>query len=149
VGDIEALQQPPDRAYARLRHAQVALAAGQAEAALQWLQPLHGAPLYAEARVLSAATRLAAHTALGQVDTSANAAADALLLGAPPLPALPALQLLWQRRRAARLAGDTSSAALWQRRLRAAWQNLHGSLAAHPAARAAFAALWGPHAAGD
>jgi len=38
---------------------------------------------------------------------------------------------------------------LWQRRLRAAWQNLHGSLAAHPAARAAFAALWGPHAAGD
>lgn len=152
VGDIEALQQPPDRAYARLRHAQVALAAGQAEAALQWLQPLHGAPLYAEARVLSAATRLAAHTALGQVNAAANAAADALLLGAPAqpnLPALPALHLLWQRRRAATLAGDAAGAALWQRRLRAAWQALHGSLAAHPAARAAFAALWGPHAAGD
>lgn len=146
VGDIHALQQPPDRAYARLRHAQVALAAGQPEAALQWLQPLQGARLYAEARVLSAATRLAAHTALGQVDASANAAAEALLAGGH-LPALPSLQLLLQRRRSATLAGDTAGATQWQARLRAAWRALDGSLAGHPAARDTFAAWWAPHMA--
>jgi hypothetical protein len=149
VGDIQALQQPPDRAYARLRHAQVALAAGQPAAALQWLQPLQGARLYAEARVLSAATRLAAHTALGQVDASANAAADALLASGhlPALPALPSLQLLLQRRRSATLAGDTAGATQWQARLRAAWRALDGSLAGHPAARDTFAACWAPHMA--
>jgi hypothetical protein len=122
--------------------AQQALADGDADSALAWLAPLATQVLYTEVQAQSCALRLAAHRRQGRTDTAALAWADQALDGASHgrhLPALARLQLLRERRDAARLAGDaavtahcTTEAAQLQARLVASlgrWRALAPALA--------------------
>jgi len=142
VGDVAALGIPPDRAAARQRLAQLALAEGDADGALHWLAPLADEVLYTEVQAGSCSLRLAAHLHLGRTDATALALADHALAGerqGRQLPALARLHLLRTRAAAARLAGDADTAtrcadAAWalQARLAASlgrWQALAPALA--------------------
>lgn len=114
VGDVADLGVPPDRAAARQRLAQLALADGDAQAALQWLAPLAGQVLYTEVQARSCSLRLAAHLQLGRTDAAALALADQALDAddhGRQLPALARLQLLRVRQAAANLADDAATAA--------------------------------------
>ena len=144
VGNVGALSQPPDRAMARLCHAELALAEGNAQAALDWLAPLQGAVLYTEVEARCCAARLVAHSALGRTDASAMALADAALAGQAQgrvLPALAALGLRQARLQAATLAADTALATTLRASIAAEQQRLAGLLGAHAALRPALAAL--------
>ena len=113
VGDVAAMGIPSDRAAARQRLAQLALAEGDANAALRWLAPLADDVLYTEVQAGSCSLRLAAHLRLGRTDAAALALADQALAGerqGRQLPALARLQLLRTRGAAARLAGDAATA---------------------------------------
>ena len=134
VGDVNTLRQPPDRALARLRHAQVALAAGEAQSALDWLAPLAGPVLYTEVQAQSCATRLAAQGLLRQHDATALALADEAL-AAPAsgrvLPALAWLGLRQTRRAAAQRSGDTATAVRLLEEIEAQQRQLAVALGAH------------------
>ncbi len=142
IGEIDRLQQPVDQASARLRQAELALAEGNAGTALRWLQPLRDMPLHVETWALACAARLAAHTALGAADSHELALADAALASGR-LPALPALQLQRERRRAALLRGDAHTADRLQASIAAEVARLAASLRARPAEQALFQARHG------
>jgi hypothetical protein len=144
LGDVDALEQPPDRAAARVCHAELALAEGDAQRALHWLAPLQGASMYCEALAQSCTLRLAAQRQLGEVQPEALALADAALAGGT-LPALLALELRRERRLAALAAGDDTTAEALQRAMADSLQRLEHSLDSQPGLRAAFAARWAEH----
>jgi hypothetical protein len=113
VGEVADLGVPPDRAAARQRLAQLALADGDAHGALQWLAPLADQVLYTEVQAASCSLRLAAHQQLGRSDAVALRLADQALADerqGRQLPALARLQLLRTRGAAARLSGDAATA---------------------------------------
>ncbi len=142
IGEVDKLQQPVDQASARLRQAELALAAGDAGAALHSLQPLCDVPLHVETWALACAARLAAHTALGAADSHDIARADAAL-DSGRLPALPALQLRRERHRAALLQGDATTAAGLQAGIAGEADRLAASLQARPREQALFHARHG------
>lgn len=141
VGEVDQLPQPPDRAAARLCHAQLALARREPEAALAWLAPLASAVLYTEVQAQSCATRLAAQLQLGQVEPQALALADEAL-AAPAagrvLPALAWLGLRQVRCRAAQHLGDPATATRLRAEIDAQQRTLATSLGRHAALLAAL-----------
>ena len=141
IGPFDALGMPPDRNDARLRAAQLALADGDASAALALLAPLAGLVLYTDQQARSCTLRLRAHQQLGQQDRDALHQADQALASdatGRQLPALARLGLLRARRDAALAGGDattarqlTAQAAQLRARLAASlgpWQALAGAL---------------------
>jgi DNA-binding SARP family transcriptional activator len=143
LGELDALPQPPDRAWARLRHAQLALAEGDAATAQRWLQPLAGQPLYTDVQAQSCATRLAAELRLGPPSQQALALADEALTadaGGRVLPALSRLGLLQVRGDAAARLHDAAGAARLAAEAQALQQRLRDSLGAHAQAQPGLAA---------
>ena len=141
IGPVDALGMPPDRNDARLRAAQLALADGDAGAALALLAPLDGLVLYTDQQARSCTLRLLTHQQLGRQDSDALHLADQALASdatGRQLPALARLGLLRARRDAALAGGDattarqlTAQAAQLQARLAASlgpWQALAGAL---------------------
>ena len=141
VGEISALQQPGDRANATLRHAQVALAEGDACAALAGLAPMRHVRLQVEVWALACAVRMAAHTMLGEADAADLVLAQAALASGR-LPALPALEIKRECHRAAQLSGNMPAAQTWQTEIAADVQRLAESLNARPLQREQFLRLW-------
>ena len=156
LGEVEALEQPPDRAAARLCHAQLALAEGEPEAALRWLAPLRGLALYSEVQAQSCTARLAAWRLMGQARAEVAAEvvseglseamrlADVALAGGR-LPMLLALELQQERCRAAEGAGDVAAASRLHSAMAATVRGLAANLARRPGLQAAFQARWAPH----
>lgn len=142
LGDGQALAQPQDVASARLCHAQLALAEGRPQAALDWLAPLRDGPLQIELWGFSRAALLAAHTDLGRVDAADLARADAALAHAH-LPAMAALVLRHERLRAARLMGDAPDARRLHEQAADLVRALAASLHNHPRQQALFLRRWG------
>jgi hypothetical protein len=144
LGDVDALEQPPDRAAARLCHAQLALAQGDAAAALRWIDPLAGQALYCESHAQICTVRLAAQRRLGRVDPQALSLADDALAGGK-LPALLALELRRERRRAAQALGDEASAEQLRQAMAGEVDRLAASLDGRPALQQGFRQRWAEH----
>ena len=141
LGDPRQLQQPADQAGARLRLADLALADGDPEAALQCLAPLVDTELYTDLRAGCLRARLQAGLALGRVDAGLLAQADAALTSGQ-LPVLHAMDLARWRADAARNGGDEGTAErLWQGLL-AEVQRLGATLEGRPRQQALWHERW-------
>ncbi len=136
VGDPAALEQPQDRCSFAVRLAELSLAEGRPEAALEALEPWRGELPNVELQTLVWAARLQAQQALGQVSAcdwhEARAALDDGKM--PPPDALELRRALW------RSAPGAEEAAALGNGVRAATRQLADSLAAWPAHQARFLA---------